>query len=76
VELGFGTQDFALARQTLYNLSHTFHPFNSDYFGDYFAFLPRPAWTMMLLFFKLSTVTGITGMCHYVQLFAQAGLEL
>jgi hypothetical protein len=36
-------------------------------------FLPRPAWTMILLF-KLLIVTGMTGVCHHNQLLVEMGV--
>jgi hypothetical protein len=73
-----------LARQALYCLSHTSSFFCSGYYEIGSQFLPRLAWTEVLLF-VLPAVPGVAVELHSAQqlvemgsseLFAQAGLKL
>jgi hypothetical protein len=60
--IGVWTQGFALAKQALYYLSHTFSPFCSGYFGD------GVSWAICLgcsLLISSSQVARITGMSHW-----------
>jgi hypothetical protein len=81
---GVYTQGFALAKQVLYCLSHTFSPFCSGYFGEGgFTFCPGQSGPRSS-YFSLPAVAGMTGACHHDQslvemeshkLFAGSGLE-
>jgi hypothetical protein len=43
-ETGVRTQGFALAKQALYHVSHTFSPFCSGYFGNVVSLTICPGW--------------------------------
>jgi hypothetical protein len=58
VGTGVWIQGFGLARQVVYHLNSAFSPLWSG-FGVKALLFPRPAWTMILLFYT-SCVTGMT----------------
>jgi hypothetical protein len=60
------TQGFMLATQMLYHLSHSSHPFCSDYLGDRVSLLPRLA---LILLFIFPTIAVMTGIYQHTQLF-------
>jgi hypothetical protein len=66
---GIWTWGFPLARQVPYGLSHASSPFFPGFLEIGFCFLPRSAWTMILLFYA-SHHCWVIGSCHHTQLFS------
>jgi hypothetical protein len=63
---GVWTQDFALANQALYCLSHTSSPFCSGYFGDGVSWTICPGWPCTaILPMSASQAARITGTSHW-----------
>jgi hypothetical protein len=68
--IGVWTQGFALAKQALYCLSHTFSPFCSGYFGDRVSGTSSPGWPWTsILWISASQVARITGVSQCPAIF-------
>jgi hypothetical protein len=65
---GVWAQSFMLTRQALYCLSAS-HTFCSGYLEIGSHFLPRLAWTIVLLFYASHTIAEMTGVHNHFQLF-------
>jgi hypothetical protein len=63
-----------LARQALYHYNHSTSPV-LVIFEIELCFMPRLAWTVILLF-VLSHVVGMTGTCHHAQSVVAMGVSL